>query len=87
MEGHIRVNHTISGRINRDAVNSFHEMGLKKVASPIIELSRSEDNVIEAIQHEEFKIAAVMWHPERVEGFSNADIDLVSNFYDGGKLA
>lgn len=84
--GHVRVDHHISGRINRDVVNSFHGMGVKNVKKPLIELCRSDDGVIEAIQHEQFKIAAVMWHPERVEGFSEEDIKMVTRFYNGGRL-
>lgn len=86
VEGHVRVDHRVNGRINRDAVNSFHGLGIKKVTSPLKELCRSEDGVIEAIQHEKFKIAAVMWHPERVDGFLKEDINMVSRFYEGGRL-
>lgn len=84
VEGHIKVKHPIKGQIARDGVNSFHGMGIRGVSFPLIELSRSADGVIEAIQHKDFRIAAIMWHPERVEGYSKEDITLVSNFYNGG---
>ena len=86
IDGHIRTKHRISGMLSRDSVNSFHGMGVKEVQEPLIELARSDDGVVEAIQHKEYNIAAVMWHPERVAGFSRLDIDMVSRFYDGGKL-
>lgn len=84
IEGHIRVTHPIKGQITRDGVNSFHGMGIRGVPNPLIELSKSDDGVIEAIQHKDYRIAAIMWHPERVKGYSKEDINLVSNFYNGG---
>ena len=67
VERHVRVDHRVRGKIKRDAVNSFHGMGIRKVVYPLEKLCRSDDGVVEAIQHEKFKIAAVMWHPERVK--------------------
>ena len=86
VEKHIRVNHRITGRISRDAVNSFHGLGIRSITAPLTELARSEDGVVEAIKHEDYRIAAIMWHPERANVFSQEDIILVSNFYNGGNF-
>lgn len=84
VDGHIRVNHRITGEITRNGVNSFHGMGIKELSSSLRELARTDDGVIEAIQHKRHRIAGIMWHPERVDGFDNADIDLVSDYLNGG---
>ncbi len=86
VEGHIRKNHAIHGVINRNSVNSFHGMAVKNIVSPLEELARAEDGVIEALQHKENLIAGIMWHPERVEGFLEEDIDLIKHFYEEGRL-
>lgn len=84
VENHIRVSHTVEGAISREAVNSFHGMGIKNVASPLVELAKSDDGVVEAIQHKDYRIAAIMWHPERVGDFLQEDISLITKFFNGG---
>lgn len=86
VEGHVRVSHRITGIISRNAVNSYHGMAVKEISAPLVELSRSDDGVIEALKHERYKIAGIMWHPERVEGFDPEDIRLVSDYYKKGEL-
>lgn len=84
VENHVRVKHGIYGEINRTGVNSFHNMGVKTLKKPMIEMARSSDGVIEAIIHEKKRIFAIMWHPERVNPYDEEDIDLIRRFFDGG---
>ncbi len=86
VEGHIRVEHSISGILNRSSVNSYHGMGVKTINPPLEALSRTEDGVIEALRHSEFKIAGIMWHPEREKVFSSDDIQMIKEFYEEGRL-
>lgn len=48
----------------RTYVNSFHHQSIKKLAEGFQIVARSEDSIIEAIQHESQPIWAVQFHPE-----------------------
>lgn len=45
-------------------VNSFHHQSIKKTAEGFRVIARSEDSIIEAIEHNKFHIRAVQFHPE-----------------------
>jgi microsomal dipeptidase-like Zn-dependent dipeptidase/gamma-glutamyl-gamma-aminobutyrate hydrolase PuuD len=45
-------------------VNSFHHQALKDVAPEFIITATSPDGLIEAIEHPEYPIFGVQWHPE-----------------------
>ena len=45
-------------------VNSFHHQAVKDVASEFIVSAISQDGIIEAIEHPEYAIFSVQWHPE-----------------------
>ncbi|MFR7592416.1 MAG: gamma-glutamyl-gamma-aminobutyrate hydrolase family protein [Longibaculum sp.] len=68
---------THSIRINKDSflypifgdkvmVNSFHHQSIKKIADDFRVVARSEDSIIEAIQHNYLNICGVQWHPENM---------------------
>lgn len=86
VEGHVRKNHAIKGKINRNGVNSFHGMGIRELSPILEELARTEDGVIEAIRHKTYTVMGIMWHPERVDGFDREDIELIKQFYEKGIL-
>lgn len=83
VENHVRTRHKISGVINRNAVNSFHNFGLIEVPECFDVLGRADDHSIESIRHKKFKIAAVGWHPEREAPFDADDIYMIKNFFSG----
>ncbi len=86
VEGHVRTTHRITGKIERDSVNSYHGMAVKMLPASLDELARTEDGVIEALRHKTYHIAGIMWHPERVQGFDPADIEMISGFLNGGRI-
>ena len=45
-------------------VNSFHHQALNKVAPGLKVIATAEDNIIEAVIHNELPIIAFQWHPE-----------------------
>lgn len=45
-------------------VNSFHHQSIKKIADDFRVVARSEDSIIEAIQHRYMNICGVQFHPE-----------------------
>jgi N5-(cytidine 5'-diphosphoramidyl)-L-glutamine hydrolase len=60
-----------------DAVNSYHSWGLGDVPPGFMPLAWSEDGAIEAMRHKALPWEAWMWHPEREETFSDADLNRV----------
>lgn len=86
VENHIRRKHCISGKINREAVNSFHGMCVVDLPPMLEVLAVSEDGVAEAICHTKRAVAGLMWHPEREKDFLQEDKNLVSGFFEGGRL-
>ena len=78
---HVGVRHRILGEIYRKEVNSFHKQGLFHIDKPLIELGKSDDGIVEAMRHEVYRIAGVMWHPERERPYSDFDINMIQNFF------
>ncbi len=71
--GHVAVWHEIEGGITRE-VNSYHSYAVDDPGDGITVVSRTKDGVAEAICHEEYPVYGIMWHPERVKGFDEADL-------------
>lgn len=46
------------------AVNSFHHQAIHQLGNDLIVAAKSEDGIIEAIQHKNLSIYAVQFHPE-----------------------
>lgn len=83
VNGHIKTFHQINGNISRKAVNSYHGMGIKEVAPPLIVVARSNDGVVEAMKHRTHSVAGIMWHPEREDPFDDTDKELIRKFFNG----
>ncbi|MEF9920520.1 MAG: gamma-glutamyl-gamma-aminobutyrate hydrolase family protein [Erysipelotrichaceae bacterium] len=47
-------------------VNSYHHQCIKQLGSGLIACAISHDGIIEAIAHQDKKIIAVQWHPEKL---------------------
>lgn len=61
--------------------NSAHHQGISVLGNGLEAVQFAEDGTIEAIQHQDYPIYGVQWHPERMcLGFSRPDMD------DGLKL-
>jgi len=78
--GHVRTQHDLQGEISGLA-NSFHNYAFADCPSGFSVLSRSEDDEIEAVQHENLPWEGWMWHPEREEIFMERDIQRLSGLF------
>lgn len=76
VEGHVAVRHEIEGETVRE-VNSYHGYAVDVPGEHIKIASKAKDGIIEAIYHETHQIYGIMWHPERVKGFSKDDVNLI----------
>ena len=46
--------------------NSLHHQCIKKLADDLLAVGKTEDGVIEAVQHKTKPIIGVQWHPEKI---------------------
>lgn len=61
-------------------VNSFHHQSIKKLADCFDIVARSEDSIIEAIQHHYLDIYAVQFHPESMRLRDDKMQQIFTNF-------
>ncbi len=78
VEGHVAVRHEIEGETARE-VNSYHGYAVDQPGNQIKVTSRAKDGTVEAICHETYRMYGIMWHPERVKGFSQDDIEWIKD--------
>lgn len=76
IEGHVAVRHEINGKTERE-VNSYHAYAVDLLGENIRAVSWANDGTVEEICHETHCIYGIMWHPERVNGFLQEDIDFM----------
>lgn len=66
-------------------VNSTHHQGVEKTGKGLTAVMRSEDGVIEAMEHDTLSVWSVQWHPERMcfrhKRNNTADGSLVLRFF------
>ena len=76
ISAHVKCRHIITYQQQKIEVNGFHQYGALETVDDLTVLARSDDNVIEAIEHTSLPIIGIMWHPEREAKFSDFDINL-----------
>lgn len=81
VKDHIAVNHEILWKQEERVVNSYHAQGVTRIFDPFNEMAKTNDGVIEAIYHKDYKIQGIMWHPEREKKFSPLDIEMIRKFF------
>lgn len=74
VQGHVAVQHKVSGILGGLEVNSFHNQSCRTIKEPLEILAQSEDGVIEAVRHKKKRVLGTMWHPEREEPFRMQEI-------------
>lgn len=79
--GHVGIEHLIFLDQQKRCVNSYHDFGTEKTVPECRVVARSEDNIIEAIEHRKYPIKGIMWHPERYDFFQKEDIAFITSFF------
>ncbi|MFI3329687.1 MAG: type 1 glutamine amidotransferase [bacterium] len=74
IECHMKINHRIKyiNELTSYDVNSYHHQVINKLGVDLNIVAKSEDDVIEIIEHQNKKIFAVQFHPE---------MDLTNEYY------
>lgn len=63
------------------SVNSYHNYGIKNLSADFVISAKSEDGIIEAIEHKKYRIFGQMWHPERENPFRETDLNLIKKLF------
>lgn len=81
VEGHVAVRHFVNGMWGKFEVNSYHNQACLQVKDPLQITEITEDGAIEAIECQQYKLMATMWHPERENPFRQSDMERVQNLF------
>lgn len=93
VKNHVSVNHPIiisreskyfkasSISTQKKVVNSYHNYGFKNISEDFLVAAKSDDSSIESIEHKNYKIYAIMWHPERNKDFDKDDISYIKSIF------
>lgn len=81
VEGHVAVRHRVRGVAADREVSSFHRMGARTSVADLEVQAVAADGVIEAVRHRHRRVVGVMWHPEREEPATTADLAQLRSFF------
>ena len=62
-------------------VNSFHHQAVKDIAPEFITTALSTDRLIEAMEHPEYPIFSVQWHPEPMAASGNEEMTALFRYH------
>jgi putative glutamine amidotransferase len=66
-----------------ETVNSYHDLGTRETAAELEVWATARDGVVKAVRHRELPLLGIMWHPERMAPFRQADIELFRRTFGG----
>lgn len=81
VSGHVAKDQTVIVEGRAQVVNSYHNFGARTTLPDLEVWATAEDGVIEAVRHRRHAILGVMWHPERLSPFREADIEMFRNTF------
>lgn len=81
IEGHVTRVQNVLVNGQRREVNSYHNFGARESRSPLDVWAVADDGVIEGVRHSSRPITGIMWHPERQNPFSSADVELFRRIF------
>jgi N5-(cytidine 5'-diphosphoramidyl)-L-glutamine hydrolase len=76
VEGHVAKCQVIQVNGEPREVNSYHHFAAFDSRPPLDVWAVADDNAVKAVRHSGRPITGVMWHPERLNPFSVADVAL-----------
>lgn len=81
VEGHVSPRQTIRISGEPALVNSYHKYGATETRPPLDVWAMADDGVIKAVRRPDRPTIGIMWHPERMSPFANADIALFRDIF------
>jgi N5-(cytidine 5'-diphosphoramidyl)-L-glutamine hydrolase len=76
VEGHVTKRQIIRVDGEPKEVNSYHHFAALESRSPLDVWAVADDGVVKAVCHSAKPMIGIMWHPERLNPFSPADVAL-----------
>ena len=83
VEGHVARRQVIRIDGGPKEVNSYHHFAAFDSRPPLDVWAVAGDGVVKAIRHSAQPITGIMWHPERCDPFSPADVTLFREVFRG----
>ena len=71
---HVNTKHLIKNKNKKILVNSFHNLAIRDCPKDFKIKFKAEDEVIESIYSQKYKMEGWMWHPERYKKFRSFDL-------------
>jgi gamma-glutamyl-gamma-aminobutyrate hydrolase PuuD len=84
VEGHVTRHQVIRVDGEPRGVNSYHRFAAFESRPPFEIWAIADDGVVKAIRHAARSTTGIMWHPERMDPFSAADIALFRDVFEVG---
>jgi N5-(cytidine 5'-diphosphoramidyl)-L-glutamine hydrolase len=81
VEGHVTERLVIRVEGEPQQVNSYHCFAAFGSQPPLDVWAVADDGVVKAIRHSTRPITGIMWHPERSNPFSSADVTLFQRVF------
>lgn len=85
VHGHVVKEQKIIYRNSEESVNSYHDFGTFETVVSLSITGIAPDGVVKSIENKSKKLAAIMWHPERLEPFSERDFSLFQEMFKSAK--
>ncbi len=82
VKNHIQSTQSIICNGDDIQVNSYHCWGSYHSSDELIIDGKSDDGVIKAIHHRHYPIYGFMWHPERIEPFTERDLSFFRQVFN-----
>jgi N5-(cytidine 5'-diphosphoramidyl)-L-glutamine hydrolase len=87
VEGHRATRHTLDiiedyKALMEPSVNSYHQWGIPStgLATGLNAFAKDSLGYVEGFTHTEYRLAGMMWHPEREQPFKQKDLALMKRF-------
>ena len=81
-DGHAGCTHSVRMANGCEAdVNSYHDWVFRAAPPGFAVEAEASDGTIEAIRHRDAPIRGIMWHPERNDPYSQADLLLLEDLF------
>ncbi|HXY06911.1 MAG TPA: gamma-glutamyl-gamma-aminobutyrate hydrolase family protein, partial [Terriglobales bacterium] len=87
VEGHVTQHQVIRIDGEPTEVNSYHRFAAFESRPPLDVWAVADDGVVKAIRHAACSTTGIMWHPERMDPFAAADVELFRRIFRVGRCA
>lgn len=81
VQGHVTPRQCVQINDQARVVNSYHRYGAFNSVRSLEIWAKSDDGVVKAVRHSKERVVGIMWHPERMQPFSPADIELFQEIF------